>query len=431
MTRQILSAGEEPRVVLQIQGELRLKGHDAPEIVAKSETEEDITLEEREGAIYITSQSDCSVRVPKRASLELEVAGNAHLKALDGPLTVKSAHGELYLRGVGPVHVEVVHGNLVARNLAGDLQIDEVNGNATVRDVQGNCTVTGTIGGNLSLDDVDNDVTAKAGGNIQLRLDPAPGQNYSFEAGGNIYCRLAKDASVMLDVPRAAKIVVNWPELETPAPQVAPASLTIGEGDARLSLSAGGNVVLDSHAVDWDMVGDIDLDIDEINGLSDTINEQIQQQVEAQLRMVETQLEGQMASLSARLGASKLTEEQIQRLEERTREAMERANMRAQERMRRAQERLERKLAEAQRKVEQKTRAAERAGRSGRSFGVNFRVPPIPPIPPVPPIRPRQAASAEPVSEEERLMILRMLEQKKITLEQAEDLLAALEGKEA
>jgi hypothetical protein len=36
----------------------------------------------------------------------------------------------------------------------------------------------------------------------------------------------------------------------------------------------------------------------------------------------------------------------------------------------------------------------------------------------------------EPVTEEERLMILRMLEQKKITLEEAEILLSALEGKD-
>jgi hypothetical protein len=37
---------------------------------------------------------------------------------------------------------------------------------------------------------------------------------------------------------------------------------------------------------------------------------------------------------------------------------------------------------------------------------------------------------SEPVSEEERLIILRMLEQKKITMDQAEELLSALESKD-
>jgi hypothetical protein len=39
------------------------------------------------------------------------------------------------------------------------------------------------------------------------------------------------------------------------------------------------------------------------------------------------------------------------------------------------------------------------------------------------------AESGEPVSDEERLTILRMLQEKKISLEEAEKLLAALEGK--
>jgi hypothetical protein len=44
------------------------------------------------------------------------------------------------------------------------------------------------------------------------------------------------------------------------------------------------------------------------------------------------------------------------------------------------------------------------------------------PTPPKPPV--------DPVTEEERLMILRMLEQKKITLEEADELLSALEGQQ-
>jgi hypothetical protein len=44
--------------------------------------------------------------------------------------------------------------------------------------------------------------------------------------------------------------------------------------------------------------------------------------------------------------------------------------------------------------------------------------------------QPPQAATGDPVSEEERLMILRMLEQKKISIAEAEQLLAALESRE-
>ena len=52
---------------------------------------------------------------------------------------------------------------------------------------------------------------------------------------------------------------------------------------------------------------------------------------------------------------------------------------------------------------------------------------PKPPTPPVPPFPPRPVS--DPVSDEERLTILKMLQEKKISLQEAEKLLAALEGK--
>jgi hypothetical protein len=88
--------------------------------------------------------------------------------------------------------------------------------------------------------------------------------------------------------------------------------------------------------------------------------------------------------------------------------------------MRRAQEKLERKLEDARRKEEQRANTSNRwAARStGQSWKFDFPTPPTPPV------------MNEPVSEDERLLILRMLEQKKISLAEADELLSALEGKE-
>ncbi len=84
--------------------------------------------------------------------------------------------------------------------------------------------------------------------------------------------------------------------------------------------------------------------------------------------------------------------------------------------MRRAEE----KLAEAMRKFE--VRASERGPEvDRRRKGYGWQAPPPPPVPPVPPRR-------NPVSDEERMMILRMVEQGKISVEQAEKLLAAMNG---
>jgi hypothetical protein len=103
---------------------------------------------------------------------------------------------------------------------------------------------------------------------------------------------------------------------------------------------------------------------------------------------------------------------------EQARQASERETERAQEKISKARQKLERKLEAARRKQEIKAQAAQRRARvhSKRSWGYDTPTPPTPP---------------DPVSEEERLMILNMLEQKKISLEEAEQLLAALDGKES
>ncbi len=94
------------------------------------------------------------------------------------------------------------------------------------------------------------------------------------------------------------------------------------------------------------------------------------------------------------------------RFRDRIREKVERATHRAEERIHRAEE-----------KANQHARFRSHfaaTGRWGSDDSANTA---------------RPAPASEPVSEEERMTILRMLQEKKITSEQAEKLLSALEGK--
>jgi hypothetical protein len=91
---------------------------------------------------------------------------------------------------------------------------------------------------------------------------------------------------------------------------------------------------------------------------------------------------------------------------------------------------VERVTARATKRAEEAVRRAERTaerharrGRVGLEIGRwnwDLKGAPKPPTPPVPP--------TEPVSDDERMSILKMLAEKKITAEQAEQLLSALEG---
>ena len=83
----------------------------------------------------------------------------------------------------------------------------------------------------------------------------------------------------------------------------------------------------------------------------------------------------------------------------------------------------ETKIAAATRRAEDQARAAER--RAERQAGFRHGTGPI--IPPVPPRPPQPKPPAGP-TDEERMQVLRMLEEGKISVEQAEKLLAAMGG---
>ena len=94
---------------------------------------------------------------------------------------------------------------------------------------------------------------------------------------------------------------------------------------------------------------------------------------------------------------------------------------RAQAKIRRAQKRAARKIAEAQRRAETRARRDEQRSRRstrGKSFTIDLSD-----------LKKSAKSTSEPVSDEERLMILNMVAENKITLEEAEALLSALEGK--
>ncbi len=411
MTTRLINSGESPRVVLEkISGNLQLKGWDRPEILLKTGSEEELKVEHSDEEIRISCHQDLLVRLPQESHLRIErVHGGAHIKYVEQAIEIETVDGSLELRDVGPVKVEQVDGELIVKRVAGDLEVISVGGNAIVRDVEGACRLE--IGGDLDVRDLEGDLHVVVGGSARLRLSLLLGKHYQVTAGGEIHCRVPEDASLKVDLTSGAqniqvRIADEYSTLNQPTHQQ-----IMGAGEAEMKLTAGGGVSFESRDVDWGEQVDLQAEL----------ADQIAEQVESELRSHGAILDRQMEELQQRLASMNLPGVEVDRILERTRQASDRSSQRAQDKLRRAQERMQRKIEAAARKAELKARAAERRSRSG-GFAWNFEWrPPVPGEPPRP-------ASPQ-VSDEERLMILRMLQEKKISVEEAEHLLAALEGR--
>lgn len=461
MAKKTLETSENSQVVVENVGsDLQVKGWDRSEILVKSSSDNDIVLEEREGVIVVSCPSDCVLYVPQKANVEVkQVGSNARFRSVDGAVVVGTVGTDLSLRDVGSVQadtvgtdfsarrvrdeisvkkvgssalvqdvgaasLELVGNQLIAKRVRGDLKVDQVGSSVVVRDVDGQ-VIFDTIGSGLNLRDVSGGITAQLGGTATIDFSPVSWQAYSIQAAGDIRCHVPADANAEFDINCGAqRIRIKTPE-GTETIKESSYTLKMGDGGAPVKLTAGGRVDIIYQRTGPDDVESFEVDFGaEIGSLADEIAEQATQQIEAQMEMLDEQLNAQMAGLSVSLGAAGMSEERMRKVEERLERAKEQAAQRAESASHRAQVKMERKIAAAQRKAERKARASaarearkerKRAGRTGHEVVIT------------PP--PARSQPTEPVSEEERMMILQMLQDQKISVDQAEQLLSSLEGK--
>ncbi|MFM8319550.1 MAG: SHOCT-like domain-containing protein [Chloroflexota bacterium] len=424
MARQIIDTSLTPEVTIQsVGGDLSVRGWESPQVAVNAEPDS-LQLGGSEDHVTISGEGDIDLRLPHTALLHIDsVDGDASIKNIVEQVHIREISGSLDLRQVGGATIGEVSGNLSLKGAHDDVTIRSINGNADLRSVTGSCRLA-SVDGNLELQNIDGDVEAAVEGNARLRLERVTGERCTIAAEGNIYCYLPEDADAQLTLVSGGETIKVRMGDGSRTYQQGSLDLTLGGGTALVSLTAEGTLYLFVERFGWSEGGEPGA------GLPDNFGQQIAQQVESQIRsqmdQVTRQLSDQMSQLSERLNRAGLSPEETDRIVQDAMRSSERETQRAQEKMRRAQEKLERKLEAQQRKIEARTQSADR--RSRRSWGFEWGTPrpPAPPPPPAPPAPP----APDPVTVEERLMILRMLEQKKISLEEADRLLAALEGKD-
>lgn len=389
-----------------IGGDLHIKGWQRSKALFKTSSDKAVKCEENENGITLSCPVDCTIFVPHSVAIEVgQVVGCAGFKSLDGTLKLGDITGELSLRDVGNVEVQSVGGGLSAKRTRGDLQIQNVSGSANIRDVDGQFSCQG-IGGNLRLSDVSGGISATVGGDARIYFSPVPWQAYAITAGGNLRCYVPEDINAEISFTSGAQSIrIKLPNHTQPIKE-ADFQQVLGEGGTPMTFSAGGKIDLIGTNTDW---SEEDFNPGEdISNMAQEIARQTTEQIEAHLGALDSHLSG----ISETLEQAGLPEERSKEIRQRLEQARERATRRAQESAQRAQAKLERKLAAAQRK-------AERAAR--RNQDQSFRID-------VDAIRAAASKSNDPVSDEERMLILQMLQDQKISLEQAEDLLSALDG---
>ncbi len=431
MYTQTLSISNEKEIELKVKRDLELRGWDKSEIEVSAPRESDLVIQTVGEKWIIESLSTLEIWAPKAMAIQVrKVEGDAEIEDMTGMLTIAGIGGDLDIENVGETHIDAVGGDLEAEKAAslevtavggdasveripgavritnvggdldaeslGSLQLINVGGDCNARKIEGAFSAANiggdlngtelsaqissiTVGGDLNLRLKQGGIKAMAGGDLNLSLDSLSGEGMTLSAGGDVSLHLPVQANAKMHITSGGRDVLmrvgGWNERV----EMYVFDFALGEGATPIQITAGGDVMVtdggpETHKGSGTFAfGGVKVDVDAI---SQTVQDVVEK-----------------ATRSAEL-ASREVEERIQA---------------------------------AMRRVEEQNRR--------RGFRVGFEgtpsTPPVPPEAPAPaaPVVPVAPAAQGRVSDEERKMILQMLQDHKITADEAIHLLDTLEGK--
>lgn len=371
---------------------LVVRGRDIEDVQVSGKGTKTLEWEDRDGTYHLRVRRDATVEVPRQSRVDLEEC-RGHVDVSDLPAGVTGgviggharlgSLGSVFLKDIGghcsvarveqDVSTGSVGGHLNADAVGGDLSIPNVGGHAKGRDIKGRMLL-GNVGGHIEFRDVNSMDGLNAGGHAKLKLSALRDSDYSVNAGGNIALQLPVDAGATVHMSSGIGDSVQ----------------VFGDGSVNVQLNAGGMISLSTgrpgaNGADKAASGG--------PGPIENIAQQVRQHIE---RVIETAT----GRLTVVMDEQGLTSDKRADLQEQFSEIQEEAVKAAQEAMDTVQTR-------SRTVWEQEVKP-----------NLDFLTRESEPVQ-TPPVSPEAQAK-------ERMMILRMLEEGKISVEEANQLLQAL-----
>lgn len=370
MKQTIIPVKPDGKLNIKANSDLRIEGTSQQFLTAIGEHGDALKLTDINGVVEVRASDDCRLLVPEMMTVTVErCRGDASISNLKTRLIMGKVEGDLTLKSIYGVSVESVGGDLTFRVEEGGVEVARTGGDL-VGDGVPSLTTLG-VGGDAVLRNIRGPVRLEAGGDVTLSTMLSDLPEMTIRAGGDIRLVVDKSANVQLELESGGEeIMINacGQELDV---EEAEFSLPLGAGGKVISLSAGDGITVTETPDDYDFEQVFDRWDDDWKDFGVNLEKTIRDSLD-------------------------LASEKISQASERVKDV----NGLAQEKIDRAMRKLEKRG----------------MGTNQKWVGVAYDAP-----------APLKEKARSGMSEEERLMVLRMLQEKKITVDEAEKLLNALD----
>ncbi|MCK5346421.1 MAG: hypothetical protein KAR20_23585, partial [Candidatus Heimdallarchaeota archaeon] len=281
---------------------------------------------------------------------------------------------------------KVINGNSNISHLDEALEINTIYGNLSLKDIFGKATVE-NCSGTISVSGISGGFDLNTSGNTIFNFEPDPGKEYKVYSFGNLFCQVPSSAGFEAELHSTSGIQINAPIIEIEEEGPDSKHIQIGDGESKFFFKADGKITIsvEGHYGKFST----HKHANHINDLNEFSNQVATEAIDTLERSLED-LNVHLQELTVSIPEDKLN------LKNTRKEILK------------ARRDLEQQLAASRRQI----RRSIKRKRSGPEIIIKKRF-------------------DDPVSNEERVKILQMVENGLISVEDAESLLAAIEGTDA
>lgn len=370
----------ENKLNIRASDDLSVEGLEGSVMVAVVRQSDSFKYTEAVGKTEVKVTSDCRLQLPSSVPVTVEkVGGDATLMNLTARVIAGKIGGDLVIRNLPGASIDAVGGDLHINLVDGGIEVVRVGGDLYGSEVQS--LSARAIGGDAYLRRVSGEINLTAGGDVQLEMNSSDLPTINITAGGDIQLVVPTNANGQLAMTAKGNTISVHVGEQVGDWEVEQLDLPLGEGKNLIKLTAGGDItVSDQKIIEHDFDAVFESSADEWRSFGADLEKQIRESIGSAMEGVH------WATQSAAF----------------------------------AGEKARAKVEKAMRKLDAKgvviDHTGVNVGRDGKHVGITFGTP----------VAKTEKRSSGP-SDEERLLVLKMLQEKKITLEEAEKLLSALD----
>jgi len=364
-------------VIEKVKKNLFIRPWDKDEVEIKYSQGDNTDIDHGGDHLEIRSEKSLLISVPEGVMLSIEtVGGNCVLYGRLGVLNIEKIGGNLEVNDAEVLNVNYVGGNCAFGPITSVISIERVGGNLHVQNANGSFKVE-KVGGNLSANGALSDFSCSVGGNAKLNCTEVSGSAVYIRAGGNIKMKVQQGANFDLVTKSGgfSNIKLGTLDVKGVTKRI---EERIGLGGSLLTLKAGGNVKISD-------IESVELPGFEAKPFDQEAWETLEKRVE----------NNDMVDFAFNFSNIFNLEKDI--------------NEEVQEKIKYAEERIK----AAREKMEQKYNIYPGGASPSASYEFDLQS--------------KETPVKNTVSDEERMMILQMLQEKKISAEEADRLLTVLE----